>query len=124
MGPIIYFDAPTTGTVYALVSSDAPEAVYYVGQTKGLPATRLAGHLAEADHPRSTGNPKKTAWIKRVLFRGARVGIRVLGEYPLAELNLKEKQWMLFFLPTGLLTNRDLPHLNTRHYLPLLCVAR
>lgn len=65
-------------TVYALVSSAAPDEVRYIGQTRLLLRQRLAKHLWDARH---RGIDKSSLnWIRDVLASGAKLQITPLVE--------------------------------------------
>lgn len=66
-------------TVYALVSSDKPDEIRYIGQTTHLLRQRLAKHLWDARH-KLTDNKPLSQWIRSVEAKGAKVVILSLVE--------------------------------------------
>jgi ribosomal protein L14E/L6E/L27E len=66
-------------TVYALVASDEPDEIRYIGQTTHLLRQRLAKHLWDARH-KLTDNKPLSQWMRSVEGRGAKVLILSLVE--------------------------------------------
>lgn len=92
----IFIPKPGHGVVYGLFDYAEPLQIRYVGQTQCSGKTRLVQHEAHAkkDAPK---NRRKNAWINSVWTSGSRVGIRLLGEYPVSGLNSAERKWIEFW---------------------------
>jgi len=91
-------------TVYALVASDEPLQVRYVGKTTGWLNDRLLGHRSEP------GNPKKRAWIAELRARGATLMIRALSTHESEhDLAVAELKWFLFWGLYCDLVNGEVP---------------
>jgi len=87
---------------YALVASDEPNRVRYVGSTVSALKPKLATTLVER-----TQHGPKGRWIAEVLARGASIQFRILSTHSTAgELPAAERDWIQFYWPTGDLLNR------------------
>jgi hypothetical protein len=91
MDPDIFISLSPRGYVYGLFSTAAPLQMRYVGRTEGEPITRLKCH--HSPH----ANPAVRKWIQEEQASGARVGMRVLGRYKIAELPTAEREWIQFW---------------------------
>lgn len=94
MAPDIFLpDTPSkTGLVYGLFASDEPLNIRYVGQTTNGAENRLRSHLCRSGRRTIQGR-----WFESVEARGAKIGMRILGEYPSDQLNAAEIQWCRFW---------------------------
>lgn len=79
--------------IYALVASDAPLDVRYVGQTK-QPEARLVAHCTRPTEP-------AFAWAREVTRRGAVVEMRLLERVWPRRAFFAERDWIEHFLETG-----------------------
>lgn len=84
-------DGPPAGRVYALVASDEPLQVRYVGKVQMGPWDRLRHHLKDPQ------TRKLAAWFDEVHTRGAEIRMRILGEYPRELLEQAECSWFKFW---------------------------
>lgn len=79
---------------YALLASDEPLHVRYVGLTNQPLIVRLASHLAG----KQARYAAKQAWFGEVTARGAKVVMRVLSRHETrAEAGQAENQWWDFW---------------------------
>ena len=92
MSTDIFYEPVTEGIAYGLFASDEPLQIRYVGQTYLPPFMRLRAHLMPQNK-----NAKVREWAKAVQARGGRVGMRILGRYPIAELSSAERKWIVFW---------------------------
>lgn len=87
-----------TGYIYGLYDTSDPSRIRYVGQTRQALQDRIYGHLWGAASGRTLGYPSG-CWILSI---GAdRLGVRVLEEPPLADLNKSESHWIREFKALG-----------------------
>lgn len=91
--PDIFIPKPGHGAVYGLFDYAEPLQIRYVGQTQKDGKSRLVMHENEA----KTSQTRKSKWIREVKAAGGRIGMRLLGEYPLNELMPAERKWITFW---------------------------
>src|SRR6185295_5335116 len=82
---------PGVGVVYGLFDQYFPLQLRYVGQTSISPVIRLYQHFSQ------NRKYRVFRWVKEVESSGSEVSMRILGRYPLSDLNAAEKKWILFW---------------------------
>lgn len=90
------------GFIYALSDPLTPCEIRYIGKTENALGTRLSSHIyarhrAEVCH--------RLNWIKKLVAEGRRPLVWPLEICPLESWAERERFWIAFFRPLGLLTN-------------------
>ncbi len=88
------------GIVYGLFAEDEPSIIRYVGQTKYEPIIRLRSH-----HCEKSKNTALRDWVQSSRGAGIRIGMRILGYYPIDLLTSAETAWVAHYIKIGPLFN-------------------
>lgn len=92
-------------TIYALAHPDKPQLVRYVGKTRKPLHRRLCEHVAERNKNLPTCHRRN--WVKKLFSEGKRPVIWPIENCTNENWQDREKHWIAFFKPIGLVNKTD-----------------
>lgn len=90
-------------SIYALADPISPDRIRYIGKTQKPLHRRLAEHVAERN--RAVSHCHRKNWVKRLVLEGRTPVIWPIEVCDQSNWIEKEKHWISFFKPLGMLTN-------------------